>query len=205
MYAAPKLPDYTDETLNFPFLLDQKTINYVQQAKVMFIMRGLPGSGKSSIVERISNVYRNSAVCSADLFFMCDGVYKWDHSKLSEAHNTCQEKAKAHCENGTPVVIIDNTNIKKWEMNRYLQFASENSYPVVIVEPKTPWKNDPVKLAQFNSHGVTEDLINSKLKSFDQVFPLYFGWFLNENQSDYLINIAMECLHHISASFQGKC
>ena len=41
--------DYDRETLNFPFLQDAKTIEFIMNSKTMFIMRGLPGSGKSKI------------------------------------------------------------------------------------------------------------------------------------------------------------
>ena len=62
---------------DFPFLTDENTIRHVKKSKVMFIMRGLPGSGKSTIVKLIVKKYeRNVAVCSADDHFLQeDGTY----------------------------------------------------------------------------------------------------------------------------------
>ncbi len=43
-------------SLNFPFLVDEKTVEHVKKSTVMFILRGLPGSGKSTIVRKIKEV-----------------------------------------------------------------------------------------------------------------------------------------------------
>lgn len=41
--------------------------------QVMLILKGLPGSGKSYLAEKISQLYENVVVCSADKFFLQDG------------------------------------------------------------------------------------------------------------------------------------
>ena len=38
-------------------------------------MRGLSGSGKTTIAQEIHNKYENSVVCCADHYFMKDGEY----------------------------------------------------------------------------------------------------------------------------------
>jgi len=51
---------------------------------VLFLVRGLPGSGKTSFASAIWNDY---AVCEADKFFYDkEGNYNFDGSKLKEAH-----------------------------------------------------------------------------------------------------------------------
>ena len=66
--------------VNFPFLTDDETVKHVGGSKVMFIMRGLPGSGKSTIVKLIAEKYKtNVVVCSADDHFLQeDGSYLYD-------------------------------------------------------------------------------------------------------------------------------
>ena len=66
--------------LNFPFLTDDSTIKHVGESKVMFIMRGLPGSGKSTIMKLIAEKYKTTVtVCSADDYFLQeDGTYLYD-------------------------------------------------------------------------------------------------------------------------------
>lgn len=126
-------------------------------------MRGLPGSGKSTIVRSITSTYPGCVVCSADDYFMKDGVYKFDGTQLSYAHSACQEKAKTACCDGVAVVVIDNTNIRRWEMNFYLELARHNDYVVVPVQPKTAWRLNPVELAKRNKHGLTEDILTRKV------------------------------------------
>ena len=70
-------------------------------SKVMFIMRGLPGSGKSAVARQLKQGYGDLAVmCSVDDF----------RQEVEECetrqHMMCQGKAKQACQNGTPVVII---------------------------------------------------------------------------------------------------
>jgi ABC-type proline/glycine betaine transport system ATPase subunit len=65
----------------------------------MFLMRGLPGSGKSTLVKILKQIYSKSvAVCSADNFFLDEqGVYNFNRDRISEAHRVCQQKAEEAC------------------------------------------------------------------------------------------------------------
>lgn len=49
----------------YPFLFDENTILYIRQSRVMFVMRGPPGCGKSTVVHRLRNLYPDIIVCSA--------------------------------------------------------------------------------------------------------------------------------------------
>ena len=127
-------------------------------------MRGLPGSGKSTVVRAITNTYRASVVCSADDYFLHDGRYNFDATLLSAAHAACQNKAKDSCNSGVSVVVVDNTNVRRWEMKFYLELASQRDYVVVLVQPKTPWRWNPVELAARNKHRVDVDTLKRKVK-----------------------------------------
>ena len=96
------------ETLNFPFLRDVHCIKFIMNSKVMFIMRGLPGSGKSTVARQIKHIYGDLAViCSADNFRVnIQGEYAWKGEEYEMTHLMCEEKADEACENGAPVVII---------------------------------------------------------------------------------------------------
>jgi adenylate kinase family enzyme len=69
----------------------------------MFIMRGLPGSGKSTVSKKIAQTYtsvENSVpVCAGDDFFIQKdtGEYKFDANLLSEAHASAKNKATEAC------------------------------------------------------------------------------------------------------------
>lgn len=115
----------------------------------MFINRGLPGSGKTTLSKQIVNVYGTdkTIVCSGDDFFVSnDGVYSFDVSKLSEAHKAAQDKAALACQKAVSPIIIDNTNIKYWEIKKYLEIARLFDYIAILIEPKTAHKFDVNKL-----------------------------------------------------------
>ena len=165
--------------LNFPFLTPDN-VQYLSQSQVMFVMRGLPGSGKSTIVHQIHKLYPSAIVCSADQYFIDQhGQYQFDVSLLKEAHQYSQNKAREACEAETNVVIVDNTGVKRWELVTYFKIATQNNYAVVLVEPRTPWKFNVRELVKKNSHQVDGFIIKKRAKEWEQVIPLYYGWFLH--------------------------
>ncbi len=48
-----------EPSLSYPFLTDDATVQFIKKSKVIFVMRGLPGSGKSTIVRSIKEVSLN--------------------------------------------------------------------------------------------------------------------------------------------------
>ena len=184
-----------DDYLNFPFLTDTQIVKYISVSRVMFVMRGLPGSGKSTIVKRLSQVYPGAVVCSADNYFISEeGVYEHDRSKLKDAHEYSTRNAREACEAGKNVVIVDNTNVTKWECVPYFKTASETDYAVLLVEPQTPWKFDGAELFVKNSHNVDRSVIEQRLNKWQKLTPLYYGFFLNVTDTDRLLAMMRELL-----------
>ena len=56
---------------------------------MLVLLRGLPGSGKSYLGH-----YIWTSVFEADKYFEQDGEYKFDPSKLKEAHQWCKDQVK---------------------------------------------------------------------------------------------------------------
>ena len=106
--------------------------------KTLYILRGIPGSGKSTYAKRFIELYTNlfhatAIKCSADDFFIDKhGVYKFDATKLYAAHRQCQHKAATAMRQGIDLVIIDNTNTTDKEMRPYIDIAKENGYAVRV-------------------------------------------------------------------------
>ena len=156
-------------------------------------MRGLPGSGKSTIVKSMKNVYGNVdsnkiEVCSADAYFMKNGFYKFDASKLKDAHGECQLQVREAAKLRKNVIVIDNTNISFWEFAPYIQIGRDEGYIPVLVETRTPWRMDANVLQDKNTHGVSKNVLQKKIDIFSSPSPLYFGWFLGNRDSKRLID-----------------
>ena len=191
----------SDDYLRFPFLAEEKSRKWVAGNPVLFVMRGLPGSGKSTVARAIVAKYPGATVCSADSFFVnkITGEYEFDPNGLRSAHEESQKSAeKAMASEGRGVVVVDNTNVRKWEMGFYFKAAERHGYNVVVLETKTPWRLDPAVLAEKNSHGVTADVLRKKVGQFEFVYPMYFAWFMSLVDSQALLkvtrNLLKDCL-----------
>jgi broad-specificity NMP kinase len=79
-------------------------------SRVMIIMRGLPGSGKSSLSQTISNK-NGYEICSADKYFVTKNGYQFDKEKLDAAHRFCYDEAKDNIKNNKSI-IMTTSNFK---------------------------------------------------------------------------------------------
>ena len=120
----------------------------------LLVMRGLPGSGKSTYLLKTAP---SAVVCSADHFFVrADGQYVFDASKLKAAHETCFMKFKNLITNELPkLVAIDNTNLTWWEAGRYIEAGLGAGYEVEVVDVRAL----PEVAAARNIHGVPAEHI----------------------------------------------
>lgn len=101
----------------------------------VIILRGLPGSGKSTWVN--NNVNDKSVVCSADDFWMKDGEYNFNPKLLGKAHQECKFKYTRLLEtdlgNNKLVAVVDNTNTSAKEIKFYLNMAEELDIDIEII------------------------------------------------------------------------
>lgn len=127
---------------------------------MLYIVRGLPGSGKSTLGATLA-----AGRCySADDFFVGeDGVYRFDPTKLSEAHSACQENV-ARALGAGEVVAVANTFCERWELMPYFKIAK--GARLVVISLYDQGYND-VELARRNSHGVPAEAIRKMRQRYD--------------------------------------
>jgi predicted kinase len=94
------------------------------------VLRGISGSGKSTWVK---NNAPDAHVVSADHFFMIDGEYKFDPSKLQENHTKCFREFMDAILSSEAHIVIDNTNIQAWEYSPYVIAGEAFGYTVEIL------------------------------------------------------------------------
>lgn len=95
----------------------------------LYLIRGLPGSGKSTFAARLAECL-GAVHCEADHYFLDEhGNYNWDGNFVYEAHLWCRALARESMEDGKPVVI-SNTSTTVKEIKPYLALALEHGYDV---------------------------------------------------------------------------
>lgn len=136
----------------------------MQNGKIMVLMVGLPGSGKSTmakgIADTLQKTYGDVCILSTDNIWEDDtkNHYFFDMEFLGAAHKINIAKCKLACQKEL-CVIIDNTNLSNKERKPYIDIAKENNYSVFIVESSTLWRDDASECYKRNKHGVPFDVI----------------------------------------------
>lgn len=141
--------------------------------RICYLMRGLPGSGKSTRARELALAHyeRGEAtyVLSADDFWVQNaaGEYRFDGRLIGEAHAWNQDRMVAALENGADAIVIDNCNVCREHAKPYVRLALEFDYEVVIVEPKTPWAFDLDGLLAHGSHNVPRHSLERMLRNWE--------------------------------------
>ena len=125
--------------------------------KQLILLRGLPGSGKSTAAK----LFDKALHFEADMYFLdADGNYQFDASKIKNAHNWCRDSVMDAMKEGHPIVVVSNTFTQEWEMEAYYLLAEELGYRVIsmIVENRHAGKN---------IHGCPDDKIEQMRNRFE--------------------------------------
>jgi Fe-S cluster assembly ATPase SufC len=123
----------------------------------LFLLRGLPGSGKSTLAKSLGGRH-----FEADMYFVIDGEYKFDATKLRDAHEWCRSSIGGLMINEEPRLVVSNTFTQEWEMEAYYKLADEYGYRVysLIVENRH---------SGVNEHGVPEEKLEQMKTRFEIV------------------------------------
>jgi len=121
------------------------------------ILRGLPGSGKSTYAEFVKSsraaLGTRVTIVSADNYMVdSDGNYHFDPHRLVECHSRCQADFVSSLLEGTPVVV-DNTNTRRDEFLFYQLMARQMVLEVHVIDLYDAGLSNEV-LAKRNTHEV---------------------------------------------------
>lgn len=128
--------------------------------KQLILLRGLPGAGKSTLAKLLVG---DKSYChkEADMFFVDrEGNYKFEPSKIKDAHAWCKEETEFLLRLEHSPVVVSNTFTQEWEMDAYFELAEEFGYQVfsLIVENRH---------GGMNVHGCLEDKIEQMRNRFE--------------------------------------
>ena len=124
----------------------------------LWIVRGAPGSGKSTKAREIIKENLGTLHFEADMFFYDkDGNYHFDARDLPHAHKWCEDMVKKTIRDGRSTVV-SNTFTKKWEYEKYINIAEDAGIPYEII----------VMTGEYdNIHGVPSVVVERMKREFE--------------------------------------
>jgi len=131
--------------------------------KYLYLVRGIPGSGKSTFARTI---WEHFAIHEADKFFEKDGEYKFDSTKIKEAHQWCRDNVEQQMKDNQlnfqyyPEIVVANTFTQEWEMKPYMELAEKYGYNVVSLVVENRHGNK-------NIHNVPDETIQKMVNRFE--------------------------------------
>lgn len=124
------------------------------------LLRGLPGTGKSTFAENLSGF----VVTSSDDYYMTrDGRYLFNPLEYPQAHAYCLRKTRDNVRAGRNVIVA-NTFSQRWEMQPYFDMVKELreelhvNIMLTVLDLFDAGLTDE-QLAHWNTHRVPEERI----------------------------------------------
>lgn len=131
-----------------------------QEQRSLVLLRGLPGSGKTSLAAVLSENGRYP-VFSVDSYFTdeASGEYVFRHTENHLAYKSCEAGTRDALKRGVAKVFVDNTFTLEWELAPYFAMAAEFGYRVhtVTVENRHGGKN---------THGVSDEQLRKMASKY---------------------------------------
>lgn len=129
----------------------------------LLIVRGLPGTGKTTFAKTFSEY-----VYAADDYFTVNGQYKWDPTRLKEAHEDCFSRVKETLESlqgrgmglaqREKTVCVTNVFARHDQVQQYADLARYLGVRLWVLDLFDQGMSDEA-LAKSNSHGVPVEKI----------------------------------------------
>ena len=139
-----------------PILTNTQTTPHV------IFLRGISGSGKTTLCNSLSHLLGLEKVVSisADNYFIVDGIYNFEISKISDAHKACiisMEKALQSSE--FPYIIIDNTHTRLWHLSNAERVAEKYGAKIFYLDIIVPDHTHFLLCLKRQRHNVPEDVL----------------------------------------------
>lgn len=126
----------------------------------LILLRGLPGAGKSTLANIMSEGGKYPVFSIDDYFTNPNtGEYNFDFSKNHLAYKTCEENTIAALRNNIEKVFVANTFTIDWELEPYFKMAKEFNYMLFITTVENYHDNN-------NTHAIPDEHIEKMASKY---------------------------------------
>ena len=139
--------------------------------RVLYIIRGLPGSGKSSLGEDLINhhwasggkpgvgIWMRHCYSADDWFTDKKGNYNFVPEELPQAHEDCQLRVQGAMLDKVERIAVCNTFTQAWEAERYFELCKIYDYSPFVIQCQNDFGN---------IHGCSDDKIEEMRERWDE-------------------------------------
>lgn len=143
----------------------------------LIIMQGPSGSGKTTTIKNWKDKHPEADICiaSADQFFtMPDGKYEFTKEGLSRAHIECFRRVRTAMAAGVRLIFLDNTNLCRKDIKRYLDLAKVTGYNTLVWKIETPIELCKVRNRSRNRTPTPDYIIERHFKKMQKFEDLHY-------------------------------
>lgn len=100
----------------------------------LILLRGLPGSGKTTLAKLLSENGKYPVHAIDDYFTDAQtGAYNFEFDKNHLAYKQCEEQTLNSIKRGAEKIFIDNTFTIEWELEPYFKLAAQHNCKIFVV------------------------------------------------------------------------
>jgi hypothetical protein len=121
-------------------------------SRTLYIIRGLPGSGKSTLGQQLADSYMDyhpkhggtkyHSYAADDWFtFESTGRYVFIPEELPEAHEDCRARVLGAMLSNVENICVCNTFSQSWEAEPYIKLCELHGYTPVVLECQSKFDN----------------------------------------------------------------
>ena len=134
--------------------------------KRVILLRGLPGSGKTTLAQALIGTFNcNAQFFEADHYMINnDGDYEFTAAHLKDCHNACLDDylgyLRLHVFSDHVLAVVSNTFTQHWEMVPYIDAAEKAGYQVTTLIVENRHGSESI-------HGVPDDTMRKMMGRFE--------------------------------------